>query len=63
VTNPLRLVIGFSPGSASDQIARTIAPALAAALGRPVEIDLRPGNSGATAARDLGDAAPACRAS
>ncbi len=47
----VRLVLGFSPGSASDNVARAIAPGLAAHLGRPVELARHPGSSGAIAAR------------
>ncbi|MGZ8155588.1 MAG: Bug family tripartite tricarboxylate transporter substrate binding protein [Burkholderiales bacterium] len=55
---PLRLILGFSPGSASDQIARAIAPALSQALQRPVEIALNPGNNGADAAAMAAHAQP-----
>jgi tripartite-type tricarboxylate transporter receptor subunit TctC len=58
MTTAVRLVLGFSAGSASDQIARTIAPALSEALHRRIEIDLRPGSDGALAARHVADAAP-----
>ena len=50
---PLRLLLGFSPGSASDQIARVIAGPLAERLGKPVHIELRPGNNGADAASEV----------
>jgi tripartite-type tricarboxylate transporter receptor subunit TctC len=46
----VRLIIGFSPGSASDQIARTIVPALSRVLGRHVRIDPHPGGNGVPAA-------------
>ncbi len=49
--SPLRLVIGFSPNSASYNVARVLVPGLAAALGRPVDLVLEPGESGAIAAR------------
>jgi tripartite-type tricarboxylate transporter receptor subunit TctC len=48
---PLRLVLGFSPNSASHNVARAVAPSLARELGRPVELVLHPGDSGAAAAR------------
>jgi tripartite-type tricarboxylate transporter receptor subunit TctC len=54
----LRLVLGFSPGSFSDRIARIICAPLADALGRDVFIELRPGNNGVPAARDVAAAAP-----
>ncbi|MFH1705037.1 MAG: tripartite tricarboxylate transporter substrate-binding protein [Patescibacteria group bacterium] len=47
---PVRLVLGFSPGSASEQIARAIAPAWSKCLGRSIEIELRPGDNGVRAA-------------
>ena len=50
-SSALRVIIGFSPRSASDDLLRCIEPALAAALGQPVEIDLMPGELGAPAAR------------
>src|SRR4051794_30350680 len=54
----VRIVVGFSRGSASDQIARTIAPAFSNALGKPVDIVLRPGNNGAEAASEVARASP-----
>ena len=54
----IRIVIGFSPESASDQIARTIAPALSRAMDRGIEIVPRPGNSGADAACEVARSAP-----
>jgi tripartite-type tricarboxylate transporter receptor subunit TctC len=54
----LRLVLGFSKGSASHNVAQAIVPPLAAHLGRPVELELHPGSSGVTAARMVAAAAP-----
>lgn len=50
---PLRILIGFSPRSASDDLLRSMAPALTAALGREIRIELMPGELGAIAARAL----------
>ncbi len=55
---PLRLVIGFSPNSASYNVAHAIVPGVAKALGRPVELVLEPGESGAIAARMVAAAPP-----
>ncbi|TSE25307.1 Tripartite tricarboxylate transporter family receptor [Tepidimonas sediminis] len=48
---PLRLVVGFPGGSSADDIARTLAEPLTAALGQPVLVDNRPGQGGLLAAR------------
>lgn len=43
---PLRMIVPFAPGGASDTTARLIQPGLSAALGRPVVIENRSGASG-----------------
>ena len=40
-TKPVRLVVGFSPGSATDITARTFAPKLSELWGQPVVIENR----------------------
>ena len=54
----VRIVIGFSPGSASHDVAQAITPGLAANLHRPVTLDFHPGESGTMAARMVAAAAP-----
>ena len=48
---PLRVLIGFSPRSASDDLMRLLQPEFASNLGRDVSIELMPGELGAKAAR------------
>ena len=47
---PIRFVLGFAPGGASDTMARTIGTRLSEGLGQPVVIDNRAGAGGNIAA-------------
>jgi tripartite-type tricarboxylate transporter receptor subunit TctC len=44
-TKPIRIIVPFSPGGSADNLARTVQPALSAALGQPLVIDNRGGAS------------------
>lgn len=54
----LRLVLGFSRGSLSDHIAQILREPLAAELGVPVSIELKPGHNGIPAALEVAASAP-----
>ena len=55
---PVRVVMPFGPGSASDVIARVVAEELRVSLGQPFVIDYRPGASAQIAAEIAARAAP-----
>jgi tripartite-type tricarboxylate transporter receptor subunit TctC len=57
-TRPVRFVLGFPPGGASDAAVRIIQPALQAALGQPVVVDNRAGAGGNLGAEAVARAAP-----
>src|SRR5260370_14604457 len=45
-TRPIRLLVSFPPGGASDLIARTLGQPLSVRLGQPVVVENRPGSKG-----------------
>ena len=54
---PVRVIVGFSPGSTTDLIARVLASRLGEVLGQPAVVDNRPG-AGANIAAELVAKAP-----
>ena len=57
-TKPVRIVVGFSPGSATDITARLIAPKLSDLWGQPVVIENRSGAGGQLATVMVAKATP-----
>jgi tripartite-type tricarboxylate transporter receptor subunit TctC len=55
---PVKLVVPFPAGSATDQIARVIGQQLQESLGQPFVVENRPGAQGAIAATEVARAAP-----
>jgi len=55
-SRPIRMVVGFPPGSATDFIARLIAPRMSEGLGQPIVVENRPGASGVLAATAISKA-------
>jgi tripartite-type tricarboxylate transporter receptor subunit TctC len=55
---PIRVVVPFPPGNASDLAARTIAEPVAKRLGQPVVVDNRPGAAGTIGADTVAKAKP-----
>ena len=55
---PLRIVVAFTAGSATDILSRIVSPALTERWGRPVVIDNRPSAGGIVACTIVAEAAP-----
>lgn len=55
---PIRLVVAYAPGAATNNIARIIAGGLAERLGQPVVVENRPGGSGQIGSQHVASAAP-----
>jgi tripartite-type tricarboxylate transporter receptor subunit TctC len=47
---PIKVVVGFGPGSAADVLARVVGKQMESSLGQPIVIENRPGNSSMIAA-------------
>jgi len=57
-SKPLRIIVAYPPGGASDAVARLLAQRLAPALGQPVVVENKPGASGSTGIDAVAKAAP-----
>jgi tripartite-type tricarboxylate transporter receptor subunit TctC len=55
---PIRMVVPFPPGAATDMAARVIGQQLSTSLGQPVVIDNKPGAGGSIAAMEVIRSAP-----
>jgi tripartite-type tricarboxylate transporter receptor subunit TctC len=52
-TRPIRILVGFGPGSSADIVARVVGKQMQEKLGQPVVVENRPGNSSMTAAETV----------
>jgi tripartite-type tricarboxylate transporter receptor subunit TctC len=50
---PIKVVVGFGPGSAADILARLVGKQMEAGLGQPIVVENRPGNSSMIAAESV----------
>src|ERR1700704_1021384 len=57
-SQPIRVLIGFGPGSAADVLARLVGKQMEVDLGQPVIVEKRPGNSSMIAADSVTRASP-----
>jgi len=57
-TKPIRIVLQFPPGGATDSVARILAQSMSATLGQPVLVENRPGADGAIAGDFVARAEP-----
>jgi len=57
-SHPVKIIVGFAPGSSADQLARLVAEGLTASLKQRFVVEYRQGNSGSIAASFTARAAP-----
>jgi tripartite-type tricarboxylate transporter receptor subunit TctC len=52
-TQPIKVIVGFGPGSAADILARLVGKQMEVSLGQPIVVENRPGNSSMIAAETV----------
>ncbi|QJW83876.1 tripartite tricarboxylate transporter substrate binding protein [Ramlibacter terrae] len=57
-TKPIKAIVPFAPGSATDQIGRAFANEMAKTLGQPIVVENKPGVNGMLGAADVAKATP-----
>lgn len=57
-SKPIRIIVGFAPGGATDAVARILAQDMAQTLGQPVVVENRPGATGNLATDQVRRAEP-----
>jgi len=57
-TKPIKAIVPFAPGSATDQIGRAFAAEMAKTLGQPIIVENKPGVNGMLGASDVAKATP-----
>ena len=50
---PIKMIVGFGPGSAADVLARVVGKQMESSLGQPIVVENRPGNSSMIAAESV----------
>src|SRR3979490_968871 len=55
---PIKVIVGFGPGSAADILARLVGKQMEVRLGQPIVVENRPGNSSMIAAETVARATP-----
>src|SRR3954471_3067295 len=55
---PIHVIVPFTPGSATDVVARAVAQAMSIKLGQPVIVDNKPGAGGSIGSAQVAKSAP-----